>query len=105
MTYNVDEKGYYGDFGGAFIPEMLYPNVEELRQKYLTITSQDEFRKEYDQLLRDYVGRPTPLYFAQRLSKKYNTKIYLKREDLCHTGAHKVNNTCLLYTSPSPRDS
>ena len=93
MTYNVDEKGYYGDFGGAFIPEMLYPNVEELRQKYLTITSQDEFQKEYDQLLRDYVGRPTPLYFAQRLSKKYNTKIYLKREDLCHTGAHKVNNT------------
>ena len=61
MTYNVDEKGYYGDFGGAFIPEMLYPNVEELRQKYLTITSQDEFQKEYDQLLRDYVGRPTPL--------------------------------------------
>ena len=93
MTYNVDKKGYYGDFGGAFIPEMLYPNVEELRQKYLTITSQDEFQKEYDQLLRDYVGRPTPLYFAQRLSKKYNTKIYLKREDLCHTGAHKVNNT------------
>ena len=93
MTYNVDEKGYYGDFGGAFIPEMLYPNVEELRQKYLTITSQDEFQKEYDQLLRDYVGRPTPLYFAQRLSEKYNTKIYLKREDLCHTGAHKVNNT------------
>ena len=93
MTYNVDEKGYYGDFGGAFIPEMLYPNVEELRQKYLTITSQDEFRKEYDQLLRDYVGRPTPLYYAQRLSKKYKTKIYLKREDLCHTGAHKVNNT------------
>ena len=75
MTYNVDEKGYYGDFGGAFIPEMLYPNVEELRQKYLTITSQDEFRKEYDQLLRVYVGRPTPLYFAERLSKKYNTKI------------------------------
>ena len=93
MTYNVDEKGYYGNFGGAFIPEMLYPNVEELRQKYLTITSQDEFRREYDQLLRDFVGRPTPLYFAQRLSKKYKTKIYLKREDLCHTGAHKVNNT------------
>ena len=85
MTYNVDEKGYYGDFGGAFIPEMLYPNVEELRQKYLTITSHDEFQKEYDQLLRDYVGRPTPLYFAQRLSEKYNTKIYLKREDLSHT--------------------
>ena len=97
MTYNVDEKGYYGDFGGAFIPEMLYPNVEELRQKYLTITSQDEFQKEYDQLLRDYVGRPTPLYFAQRLSKKYNTKIYLKREDLCHTGAHKVNNLSLIH--------
>lgn len=93
MTYNVDEKGYYGDFGGAYIPEMLYPNVEELRQHYLTITAQEDFQKEFDQLLHDYVGRPTPLYFAQRLSERYNTKIYLKREDLCHTGAHKVNNT------------
>ena len=92
-TYNVNEKGYYGDFGGAYIPEMLYPNVEELRQNYLEITSKDEFKKEFDQLLKDYVGRPTPLYFAERLSEKYNTKIYLKREDLCHTGAHKINNT------------
>ena len=92
-TYNANEKGYYGDFGGAYIPEMLYPNVEELRQNYLEITAKDEFKKEFDQLLRDYVGRPTPLYFAERLSKKYNTKIYLKREDLCHTGAHKINNT------------
>ncbi len=93
MTYNVDEKGYYGDFGGAYIPEMLYPNVEELRQHYLKITAQEDFQKEFDQLLHDYVGRPTPLYFAKRLSERYNTKIYLKREDLCHTGAHKVNNT------------
>lgn len=93
MLYNVDEKGYYGDFGGAYIPEMLYPNVEELRQHYKSITATAEFQKEFDDLLRDYVGRPTPLYFACRLSERYNTKIYLKREDLCHTGAHKVNNT------------
>ena len=93
MSYNVNEKGYYGEFGGAYIPEMLYPNVEELRQNYLKITSDPEFLAEFDALLRDYVGRPTPLYFAERLSKQYNTKIYLKREDLCHTGAHKVNNT------------
>jgi len=93
MNYNVDEKGYYGDFGGAFIPEMLYPNVEELRQNYLSITSDPTFKKEFDELLKVYVGRPTPLYFAKRLSEKYKTKIYLKREDLCHTGAHKVNNT------------
>ena len=93
MNYNVDEKGYYGDFGGAYIPEMLYPNVEELRKKYLTITAQHDFKQEFDSLLKEYVGRPTPLYFAKRLSEKYNTKIYLKREDLCHTGAHKVNNT------------
>jgi len=92
-TYNVNEKGYYGDFGGAYIPEMLYPNVEELRQSYLKITAQEDFKLEFDQLLKDYVGRPTPLYFASRLSEKYNTKIYLKREDLCHTGAHKINNT------------
>jgi indole-3-glycerol phosphate synthase len=93
MNYNVDEKGYYGDFGGAFIPEMLYPNVAELRENYLKISADPDFKKEFDALLKDYVGRPTPLYFAKRLSEKYNTKIYLKREDLCHTGAHKVNNT------------
>lgn len=93
MSYNVNEKGYYGEFGGAYIPEMLYPNVEELRQKYLEITAEPEFKAEFDQLLKDYVGRPSPLYFAKRLSEKYNTKIYLKREDLNHTGAHKVNNT------------
>jgi tryptophan synthase beta chain len=93
MSYNVNEKGYYGQFGGAFIPEMLYPNVEELRQNYIKLSSTPEFQAEFDALLKDYVGRPTPLYFAKRLSEKYNTKVYLKREDLCHTGAHKVNNT------------
>ncbi|MGA9327052.1 MAG: tryptophan synthase subunit beta, partial [Salegentibacter sp.] len=93
MTYQANEKGYYGDFGGAYIPEMLYPNVEELRSQYLDIMKEESFQKEFKQLLKDYVGRPTPLYFAERFSKKYNTKIYLKREDLCHTGAHKVNNT------------
>ncbi|MEA9415012.1 tryptophan synthase subunit beta [Flavobacterium sp. PL02] len=93
MNFHVNEKGYYGEFGGAYIPEMLYPNVEELRQNYLKITTEPSFQAEFDALLKDYVGRPTPLYFAERLSKKYNTKIYLKREDLCHTGAHKVNNT------------
>ena len=93
MKYQVNEKGYYGDFGGAYIPEMLYPNVEELRINYLNIMNDSSFKEEFDQLLKDYVGRPTPLYFAKRLSKKYKTKVYLKREDLCHTGAHKVNNT------------
>lgn len=93
MSYHVNEKGYYGQFGGAFIPEMLYPNIEELRQKYLSIMAEPDFKAEFDQLLKDYVGRPTPLYFAKRFSEKYNTKIYFKREDLCHTGAHKVNNT------------
>ncbi|WP_432410015.1 tryptophan synthase subunit beta [Rasiella sp. SM2506] len=91
--YNVNEKGYYGDFGGAYIPEMLYPNVEELRQNYIKVMQEDDFINEFNSLLKEYVGRPTPLYFAKRLSAKYNTKIYLKREDLCHTGAHKVNNT------------
>ncbi|MAZ73935.1 MAG: tryptophan synthase subunit beta [Flavobacteriaceae bacterium] len=91
--YNVNEKGYYGKFGGAYIPEMLYPNVEELRQNYLKIMAETAFQKEFQQLLKEYVGRPTPLYFAKRFSEKYKTKIYLKREDLCHTGAHKVNNT------------
>lgn len=91
--YDVTEKGYYGEFGGAYIPEMLYPNVEELRQNYLKIMAEPSFKKEFDQLLKDYVGRPSPLYFAEHLSQKYSTKIYLKREDLNHTGAHKVNNT------------
>jgi len=88
-----DEQGYYGQFGGAYIPEMLHRNVEELRTKYLDIIYEEGFQKEFQQLLRDYVGRPTPLYFAGRLSKQFNTNIYLKREDLCHTGAHKINNT------------
>jgi tryptophan synthase beta chain len=91
--YHVSEDGYYGKFGGAFIPEMLYPNVEDLRLQYLDIINDATFQKEYYQLLRDYVGMPTPLYKAERLSKKIGTNIYLKREDLCHTGAHKVNNT------------
>jgi tryptophan synthase beta chain len=90
---NPDEQGYYGTFGGAFIPEMLYPNVEELRTRYLEIIHEPSFQKDYSALLKDYVGRPTPLYLAERLSRKYNAQIYLKREDLCHTGAHKVNNT------------
>ena len=93
LSYQADDRGYYGDFGGAFIPEMLYPNVEELRSQYIQIMQEPSFQEEFNQLLKDYVGRPTPLYYAERFSKKYNTKIYLKREDLCHTGAHKVNNT------------
>jgi tryptophan synthase beta chain len=93
MNIQVDERGYYGKFGGAYIPEMLYPNVEELRQNYLSIMQEDGFKKEFDHLLKTYVGRPTPLYLARRLSEQYKAKIYLKREDLCHTGAHKVNNT------------
>lgn len=93
QQYNVNEKGYYGEFGGAFIPEMLYPNVEELKNNYLSIINDPAFKAEFDALLKDYVGRPTPLFLAERLSEKYNTTIYLKREDLCHTGAHKVNNT------------
>ena len=86
-------RGYYGEFGGAFVPEMLYPNVEELRTQYLEIIAEPNFQIEMQQLLRDYVGRPTPLFEAKRLSAKYGTRIYLKREDLCHTGAHKINNT------------
>src|SRR5215467_7299266 len=91
--FEVDQHGYYGKFGGAYIPEMLYPNVEELRKRYLDIIQEPAFQKEYDILLKDYVGRPTPLYLAKRLSEQYNTEIFLKREDLCHTGAHKINNT------------
>jgi tryptophan synthase beta chain len=93
QSFQVDSRGYYGDFGGAFIPEMLYPNVEELRSRYLDIIAEPSFQEEFHALLKDYVGRPTPLFKAERLSAKYNTNIYLKREDLCHTGAHKVNNT------------
>ena len=93
MNYNVDERGYYGDFGGAFIPEMLYPNISELKKNYIKISNEPDFKKEFDSLLKEYVGRPTPLYYAKRLSNRYNCRIYLKREDLCHTGAHKVNNT------------
>lgn len=93
MNYNANERGYYGEFGGAFIPEMLYPNVEELRLNYLDIMAEPDFKNEFEQLLQEYVGRPTPLYLARRLSERYQAKIYLKREDLCHTGAHKINNT------------
>ncbi|HET9487890.1 MAG TPA: tryptophan synthase subunit beta [Chryseosolibacter sp.] len=93
MSYQVDARGYYGKFGGAYIPEMLYPNVEELRTHYLGIIQDPGFQKEFHGLLRNYVGRPTPLYLAKRLSEAYRATIFLKREDLCHTGAHKVNNT------------
>lgn len=91
--WTVDENGYYGQFGGAYIPEMLYSNVENLKENYLKIINEESFQKEFNSLLKDYVGRPTPLYLAERLSEKYGAKIFLKREDLCHTGAHKVNNT------------
>src|SRR6476660_4875811 len=91
--YAPDENGYYGKFGGAYIPEMLHRNVEELRTKYLDIIYDESFQAEFHELLKDYAGRPTPLYFAKRLSEKYGTRIFLKREDLCHTGAHKINNT------------
>jgi tryptophan synthase beta chain len=93
MSYEVDEYGYYGDFGGAFIPEMLHQNVEELRLNYLDIINGKDFQNEFRSLLKNYVGRPSPLYPAKRLSDYYNTNIYLKREDLNHTGAHKINNT------------
>lgn len=93
-TFQVpDSNGYYGKFGGAYIPEMLHRNVEELRTQYLEIMNDPSFRRDYNNLLRDYVGRPTPLYFASRLSKLHKANIFLKREDLCHTGAHKINNT------------
>ena len=91
--FSVNEHGYYGEFGGAFIPEMLYPNVKDLQEQYLQIMYDPQFQQEFQQLLTDYVGRPTPLFLAERLSDKYGVQIYLKREDLCHTGAHKINNT------------
>ncbi len=90
---NPDLQGYYGKFGGAYIPEMLYRNVEELKERYLDIMYEPSFQKEFQILLKDYVGRPTPLFLAERLSKEFQSSIYLKREDLCHTGAHKINNT------------
>jgi tryptophan synthase beta chain len=93
MMIQVDEKGFYGNFGGAYIPEMLYPNVEELRENWEAIVASPTYQEEFQSLLKDFVGRPTPLYFAARLSESFGAKIYLKREDLCHTGAHKVNNT------------
>ncbi len=93
MNYQPDKRGFYGDFGGAFIPELLYPNVDFLRKNYLEIMASKSFQKEFKSLLCDFAGRPTPLYFAKRLSEKYNTNVFLKREDLNHTGAHKINNT------------
>lgn len=92
MSYLVDKNGYYGEFGGAFVPEILHRCVEELQHTYLNVLQSEDFQKEYHQLLRDYVGRPSPLYLARRLSERYGCKIYLKREDLNHTGAHKINN-------------
>lgn len=89
----IDKKGYYGQFGGAYIPEMLHPNIEQLQHQYLEIIGEENFQKEFQKLLKDYVGRPSPLYLAERLSEHYQTNIYLKREDLNHTGAHKINNT------------
>ena len=93
MSYQVDEKGFYGEFGGAYVPEILYATVENLKKEYLKVIESEEFQKEYMALLRDYVGRPSPLYLAKRMSEKYGCQLYLKREDLNHTGAHKINNT------------
>ncbi|MCP3893422.1 MULTISPECIES: tryptophan synthase subunit beta [Bacteroides] len=92
-SYQADENGYYGEFGGAYIPEILHKCVEELRSTYLDVLASEDFQQEFNQLLRDYVGRPSPLYPAHRLSEKYGCRMYLKREDLNHTGAHKINNT------------
>ncbi len=93
MNYQVTEEGFYGDFGGSFIPEMLHSNIDKLQRQYIEIMSDASFQKEFRSLLKDYVGRPSPLYFASKLSKELNTNVYLKREDLNHTGAHKINNT------------
>ena len=93
MSYNINSKGYYGSFGGAYIPEMLLHNIEELKDNYLKIINDKSFTKEFNELLKNYVGRPSPLYFSKNLSQKYLTKVYLKREDLNHTGSHKINNT------------
>ncbi len=93
MNYQADANGFYGEFGGAYIPEILYKTVEDLKQAYLPIMESESFQKEFHRLLRDYVGRPSPLYFARRMSEKYGCRLYLKREDLNHTGAHKINNS------------
>lgn len=93
MKYKVDENGFYGEFGGAFVPEMLFPNINELQNRYLEIIESEQFEREFARLLKDYVGRPSPLYLAERLSEKVGNTIYLKREDLNHTGSHKINNT------------
>lgn len=93
MGFEIDQKGFYGEFGGAYIPEMLYPNIRELEENYLKIIGSEQFREQFRLLLQDYAGRPTPLFRADRLSEHYGTNIYLKREDLNHTGAHKINNT------------
>ncbi len=93
MRFTVDERGYYGEFGGAWIPEMMYANIHELKSRYLEIMHEPSFVEAFDALMRDYVGRPSPLYYAGRLSERYGSHIYLKREDLNHTGSHKLNNT------------
>jgi tryptophan synthase beta chain len=93
MSFQANKKGYYGIFGGAYIPEMMFQNIDNLQHRYLEIIESEEFTKEFRQLLRDYAGRPSPLYYSERLSSQYNAKIYLKREDLNHTGSHKINNT------------
>ena len=93
QKYTVDERGYYGDFGGAYIPEILHKCVTELEKAYQEIIESETFQNDFNQLLRDYVGRPSPLYYSKQLSERYGAKIYLKREDLNHTGAHKINNT------------
>lgn len=93
MKYTVDQNGFFGRYGGAYVPEILYKCVHDLQDAYLDILGSDEFKREYHQLLRDYVGRPSPLYYADRMSRRYGCRLYLKREDLNHTGAHKINNT------------
>lgn len=93
MKYTVDKNGFFGRYGGAYVPEILYKCVHDLQDAYLDILGSDEFKREYHQLLRDYVGRPSPLYYADRMSRRYGCRLYLKREDLNHTGAHKINNT------------
>ena len=91
--HNTDTNGFYGEYGGAYVPEILYKTVEDLKKSYLDIIESDDFRREYHQLLRDYVGRPSPLYYARRMSERYGCRLYLKREDLNHTGAHKITSS------------
>lgn len=91
-TYQINQEGFYGEFGGAFVPEVLQQCITELKEAYLQVLESEDFKEEFNQLLRDYVGRPSPLFLAKHLSEKYGCTIYLKREDLNHTGAHKINN-------------